>query len=287
MVRSLAVLVALCSDFPAAQAQVAPRADTPRWPLSVQTGSLELTARWERLTDTVYHFERDYPLIRDLAPAVPTARHDAALFHALLPPHAVAVGETWRVDVDAALPFLRQLHPGATKVLHHDGGMGVAAPGGFACLRALDDTHAEVVLRIHADFRIAGDGTQGATSWFTPAQFRGRLALDRRRGAVVGFELAVPAASANVDVNVGDKGNVFADIGRVPRMEVAGGAFPTFADDAAQVAATTAEDRLARAFYPFAAIEWLDLETARAESRESGKPLHVVALFGSLMDESC
>ncbi len=253
----------------------------------METGARELTARWERLTDTVYKFEQKYPLIRDLAPAVPIAHHEAALFQSLLPPAAVAVGETWRVDVDAALPFLRQLHPGATKLLHHERGMGVAAPGGFACLRALDDAHAEIALRLHADFRIAGDGAGNDSSWFTPAQFRGRLALDRRRNAVVAFELAVPPASANVDVNVADDGNVFADIGRVPRMDVAGGSFPEFGADATQIAVASADDRLARAFYPFAAIEWLDLESARAESRESGKPLHVVALFGSLMDESC
>jgi hypothetical protein len=253
----------------------------------VHAGSLELTARWERLTDTVYRFEHEHALIRDLAPADPIERHDAARFDALLPKKPVAVGEVWPVDVDAALPFLRQLHAGATRELHHDFGAGLAAQGGFACLRALDDAHAEIVLRLHADFRIAGDGTLGATSWFTPSQFRGRIAIDRRRGEIIGFELAVPSASANVDVNVAIDGNVTADIGRVPRMEVAGGEFPELAADAAQIAVATADQALARALYPFAAIEWLDLETARAESRESGKPLHVIALFGSLMDESC
>jgi len=248
MTRSCVAVAALgIAAEPLAAQPAAAQVDLPRHRLTARAGGLELVARWERLTDTAYHFEREYPLIRDLAPAVPTARYEAASFQALLPPQPVAVGELWRVDVDAALPFLRQLHPGATRELHHDRGAGVAAPGGFACLRAIDATHAEVALRLHADFRIAGTGTGNDSSWFTPAQFRGRLVLDHVRGEVVAFELAVPSASANVDVNVAAKGSVFADIGRVPRMEVAGGQFPEFAAEATRIATATADDRLARA----------------------------------------
>jgi hypothetical protein len=113
------------------------------------------------------------------------------------------------------------------------------------------------------------------------------MVVDRRSGEVVAFEWKVPEQSANVDVNVADGGGILADIGRTPEMELAGGTFPAFATDARQISEYEVDDALARAFYPFAEIEWLGLEEARAESRETGKPLHVIALFGSLLDESC
>ncbi|TAH35219.1 MAG: hypothetical protein EYC70_13350 [Planctomycetota bacterium] len=249
--------------------------------------SLELAASWERLTDTVYGFEKRYPLVRDLAPAAERARYGAERFAPLLPPPGAAVGDVWRLDIADLLPFLRQLHPGATAEMHHDGGFGLAAPGGWACLRVLDGARAEVLLRVHADFLIDGDGTRTTSSWFTPAQFRGRLVLDRERGEVLAFELGVPAQSANVDVNIAEEGGISADIGRVPRMELRGGEFPDYSPAAAQIEESAAEDLLARKFYPFAEIEWLDLPSALARSKETGKPLHVLALFGSLMDESC
>lgn len=290
-VPALALGLALAATFPgtAAAQDAAPDGPARDGPatLALGEGSLELRAAWETLTDTVYGFEQR-PLVRDLRPAVERARYDAARFRPLLPAGPVAVGDTWRIDVDSMLPFLRQLHAGATGELHHDGGFGLGAHGAFACLAALDEGFAEIRLRVHADFLIDGDGGRPTSSWFTPAQFAGRFAIDRRRSTVVAFELAVPQQGANVDVNVADgKGGVSADIGRVPRMELRGGAFPELAATAARLAPEAAADLLARQFYPFAALDWLDLPAARAESRATGKPLHVIALFGSLMDESC
>jgi hypothetical protein len=57
--------------------------------------------------------------------------------------------------------------------------------------------------------------------------------------------------------------------------------------DAREITAEAARDILARRFYPLAEIEWLGLEAALARARATDKPLHVVALFGSLLDESC
>jgi hypothetical protein len=255
--------------------------------LALRDFSLELRARWEPLTDTVYKFEQQYALVRDLKPAVEKVRYGAESFRPFLPPEAVAVGDSWRIEVRDVLPMLRQLHPGATSEMHHDGGLGVSAPGGFGCLRLLDDAHAEICFRVHADFLIAGSGGRRGSSWYTPAQFRGRMVIDRKSGKVVAFEWKVPEQSANVDVNVADGDGIVADIGRTPVMELAGGSAPTFAEGARQISEYEADDTLASAFYPFAEIEWLDLAEARAESRETGKPLHVVALFGSLLDESC
>jgi hypothetical protein len=279
MIRSLSCVLACLSGPVAAQG-------TPER-LTLREFSLELAAAWEPLTDTTYGFERKFPLVRDLAPAAGRARYDAGRFRPFLPPGAVAVGDSWRIDAADALPFLRQFHPGATTELHHDGGSGISAHGGWACLRLLTEEHAEVHLRVHADFLIDGDGGRGGSSWFTPAQFRGRMVIDRRRGEVVAFTLDVPPQRANVDVNIASGKGVIADIGRTPRMELSGGEFPPFPADAPQITVREAEDRLARRFYPFAGIPWLDLAEARAESLATGKPLHVIALFGSLLDESC
>jgi hypothetical protein len=244
--------------------------------LPLREFSLELTALWEPLTDTTYGFEKR-PLVRDLAPVSRRAEYAAAAFRPFLPPAEVAVGASWKVDAAAVLPFLRQLHAGASIALHHDRGMGVSAHGAWACLRVLDESHAEIMLRAHAEFLIAGDGTTNQSSWFTPAQFRGRLWIDRRSGRVEAFELAVPPSRANVDINLAVPEGSIADIGSVPQPAAA----------AAQISERDAERILERRFYPFAELEWLDLPAARAASLASGKPLHVVVLFGSLPDESC
>ena len=255
-------------------------------PLRLQPFELVLQAHWERLTDTTYEFEKQFPLVRDLAPAAQQATYGAEHFQPLLPPDAVEVGALWRVDAAALLPFLRQLHRGATVGLHHDHGAGISAPGGWACITALSADHAEIALRVHADFMIDGDGSEDGSSWFTPAQFRGRLAIDRRSGRVVAFQLMVPPSRANVDLNIRtDKGTI-CDIGSVPRLELAGGTFPELPADARRLEGS-AERILERAFYPFASVDWLDLAQARKQSLATGKPLHVVMLFGSLTDESC
>ena len=44
---------------------------------------------------------------------------------------------------------------------------------------------------------------------------------------------------------------------------------------------------LSRRFYRFAELDWLDLATGVQLARETGRPLHLIALFGTLDDESC
>ncbi len=259
--------------------------DVPSW-LPLRECSLELAAHWEPLTDTTYAFEKR-ALVRDLAPAAARASYAAEAFRPFLPPAEVTVGASWKVDAAAVLPFLRQLHAGATTVLHHDGGMGIGAHGAWASLRVLDESGAELMLRAHAEFLIAGDGSTNQSSWFTPAQFRGRLWLDRRSGHVTAFELAVPRSRANVDINLAEPDGTSCDIGSVPRLQLVGGTFPEPAASALQISERAAERILERRFYPFAELDWLDLPAARAASLATGKPLHVVALFGSLPDESC
>src|SRR5262245_47029755 len=95
-------------------------AQEPMQPLRLQPFELVLQAHWDRLTDTTYGFEKQYALVRDLAPAAQQATYGVEHFQPLLPPDAVEVGALWRVDAAALLPFLRQLHRGATAGMHHD-----------------------------------------------------------------------------------------------------------------------------------------------------------------------
>jgi hypothetical protein len=248
-------------------------------------GELELTALWEPLSDTTYGFESRYAAIRALAPAEPRRRYGVESFQPFLPDGPVELGVPWKLDVVRLLPLLRQIHPGATAELHHDFGEGLAAQGGWALLRASSPRHAEILFRFHAEFRFPGDEPDMPVT-FTPAQFQGRLVLDRERGEVVSFEFAVPQSRANVDVNVGAGTKITADIGRT-RIELAGGVAPDFGPERRELALDDARHRLEREFYAFAAIPWLDLPAALDKARASDKPLHVVALFGSLTDESC
>lgn len=266
-----------------AMAQSPPAAG--HWP-PLQAGSLELTAHWGPLTDTKYGFEQQ-PLIKSLAVATPRASYTTAQFAPFLPSGPVAVGSSWKVEAAAVLPFLRQLHPGATVNLHHDQGTGISAHGAWACLRVLDASCAEIVLRVHADFCIDGDGDVERSSWFTPAFFRGRLWIDRQKGTVEAFELGVPASRANVDVNIATESHTIADIGSVQRLQLVSGAIPEPPASAQQIGETEADQLLERRFYPFAALDWLPLPQARARALATGKPMHVIALFGTLTDESC
>ena len=165
-----------------------------------------------------------------------------------------------------------------------------AAPGTYACLRALGPRLAEILIRAHAEFVLE----EGIT--YTPAQFEGRLVLDRVAGALRSFRLALPDRNPNVDVNVpvevsGAAGEppkrmISADIGWVPCMSLEGGE-RSGGDWTSSIPDEEARKRLARRFYAFAAIEWRPFEEAVRRARERRRPLHVVAVFGALDDESC
>ena len=103
------------------------------------------------------------------------------------------------------------------------------------------------------------------------------------------FELALPDQSANVDINMAMPGGLSADIGRIPRMELRGAteSAEEVVGFTEQIPIVEARTRLRREFYPFARVEWLELGEALQAARAQEKPLHVIALFGSLDDESC
>jgi hypothetical protein len=253
--------------------------------------AIEVRADWEPFKESRYNLAREWSELRNLKPDKSVARYGAADFHVFLPSRPSAVGETWELDGNGLLPFLKQFHPGATLQLHHGAG---SAPGAFACLRAQSDRYDDIVFRAHAEFALSG-----GRSFYTPAQFAGQVLFDRTAGRVVFFHLYLPPRYTNVDVNRflpvafvdgHTEANVGAiDVGYSPRMELIGGNKQLPESITWQDAITYAEadQHLAMRFYEFLKIHWWPWDEAVAESKRTGKPLHTLVLLGTLDDESC
>lgn len=261
------------------------------WGVAWWPRGMRVEAAWQPIEESREGFAQTWDELKQLRPASAAAKYGASSFRALLAPSGTSVGDIWRLDADRLVPFLRQFHPGATVRLHHGTG---SAPGAFACLRARGDRYDDIRFRLHAEF-VLSDGR----SFYTPAQFSGRLVFDRPAGQAAFFHLQLPPRNTNVDVNRffpftivnGERvANVTSvDVGYSPRMELTGGdaalaerlAWPE------SISADQARERLAQQFYPFLAIRWLPWDAAVAESQQAGKPLHILALLGTLDDESC
>jgi len=78
-----------------------------------------------------------------------------------------------------------------------------------------------------------------------------------------------------------------ADIVYVPRMELVGGTFPDDLEWDREISMEDARERLAKRFYGFANIDWIPFDRVREEARRTGRPMHIMVLFGTLDDESC
>lgn len=265
-----------------------------------ESGGLELTAHWARFTDSKYNFGEKWETLKSLQPVQQRKQYSDTELSVLLPPDDAGIGDVWKIDVRQIIPILRQLHAGATHRLHHGG-----PEGAWGCVVAENESYRRIRSRIHAEFRLK-DG------FYVPSQFAGDLVVDRQSGQIIAFRLAVPPRRNNVDLNwetgkevtVGDKdGNPrldqdgqpmkmpmnIADIGYCERLELVGGDWDsanTIQWDE-QLDPRVVDKNFQLKFYCFAQIDWLPWEEAVAKSVSSGKPLHVVALFGSLDDESC
>jgi len=248
---------------------------------------IELKAHWDPCGPSLYHLLRSVPALAEPKPAQPILAYDAEDFRPFLPQGPVPVGSAWAVPHEASLKILRQLHPGAGADLGPTFG---EAPGTWAMLRAAGTDYFEILLRVQTVFQLE------AGVVMKPAQFEGRLLITRHEGLLTAFSLALPARDTNVDVNVPMAGAepdpitgsvpILADIGFVPRMELSGGEFPA-TTWIAEIPLEDARLALRRAFYPFAALDWMPFEEAVAASRAQSKPLHLVLLFGCLDDDSC
>jgi len=240
--------------------------------------SITLEASWSPCKRSKYGLFAETEVLRAPAPAEARRTHPAAELAPFLPPGPVEVGEVWPVPRAAILPFLRQLHPGARAELAY------GEPGTFACLRAVGPRRLELLFRAHAELQLTPEVL------YRPAQFEGRLLLDRELGTPLALSIVLPDRDTNVDVNVlqPDQGYSLADIGHVPELSLVSPAPPGLAPSwEREIPDASARRSLARAFYRFARLDWLPFEDALTHASATEKPVLVLVLFGTLDDESC
>lgn len=259
--------------------------------------TLQVRAYWEPIADSALDLPNYSPenaaIFNNLSPAHPTQEYEADAFTAFFPNGDVTVGDLWELDVNKVVLFLQQFHPGATAEMHLNPGgwyttadhrrvvSGMESDGGFACLRALSSDYAEIVFRVHAEFLLDKD----ASAYFTPAQFTGRLVLNRHNGTIREFWLYLPSRNTNVDINAFNA----ADMVFVPRMELIG----QNADDQSNIVweTTITEEEtkamLAAAFYKSAEIERFSIEEVVAQAQAKDRPIHLLLTWGVFDDESC
>lgn len=216
----------------------------------------------------------------NLRVAEPEKRHPASVFQAFLPNKPVSVGDLWVPDMIRVVTLLKQLHPNPNFFLHINSGDSF---GLWACLRAYNHQYADIVFRIHAEFKLK-DG------WFTPSQFTGHLVIDRTKEKVAFFEMYVPKSVINFDVNwKRDKGDMVTSTGFCSKMELRAGMqdllenleFTEF------ITQEAAERALILRFYKSQQINWVPLAQVLEIAQAQQKPIHVISVDGPLVDEAC
>ena len=266
------------------------------------TASVQVQAHWDPITDATYNLhqptQEQFSRIKERSPELVNMEWKQALelfnpkpvhplkdysqtdFQVFLPSSPVNIGDVWNLDPEQILPFLRQFHPGATTEITISSHRTPKSDGAKACLRAISRNCAEIVLRIHAQFVLDAPGIR-----LLPAQFAGRLVLNRKEGVVVEFSLSLPSRNSNVDVNAFRA----ADMAFIPRMELSTLSSAPIHEIAWETAITMEEARkkLATAFYKFAEIEWTPIEETVELAKATNRPIHALVLFGALDDESC
>ncbi len=258
--------------------------------------TIQVDAYWAPIAGTALNSPKHAALFNNLSPAHPSQKYEMDAFSVFFPKENFTVGHLWKLDVKKIIPFLRQFHPGATAEMHNNPGtefvlefFGLTlfrsstfeSEGAYACLRAVSPTYAEIVFRIHAEFLL--DREAGA--YFTPAQFTGRLILNRKSGTIREFWLYLPLRNTNVDINAYG----LADMVFVPRMELVGRNTQDQRDIVWKTAITEkkAKGLLETAFYKFSEIERYPIEDVLAQAQAKKRPIHVVLTWGAFDAESC
>ncbi|MCY3741898.1 MAG: hypothetical protein OXH00_12825 [Candidatus Poribacteria bacterium] len=223
---------------------------------------------------------KQWDALVNLRVAEPEKQHPASVFQAFLPNKPVSVGDLWVPDMIRVVTLLRQLHPNPNFFLHINSGDSF---GLWACLRAYNDQYADIVFRIHAEFKLK-DG------WFTPSQFTGHLVIDRNKEKVAFFEMYVPKGVINFDVNwKRDKGSMVTSTGFCSKMELRAGMQDLLenVEFTASITQAAAERALILRFYKSEQINWVPLDQVLEIAQAQQKPIHVISIDGPLADESC
>ena len=232
----------------------------------------------ESLSDTF----KQWDALVNLRVAEPEKQHPASVFQAFLPNKPVSVGDLWVPDMTRVVTLLEQLHPKPNFFLHINSGDSF---GLWACLRAYNDRYADIVFRIHAEFKLK-DG------WFTPSQFTGHLVIDRIAEKVAFFKMYVPKGVINFDVNWKMDKNASHHItstGFCPKMELRAGTQDLLerVEFTESITQEEAERALILRFYKSQQINWVPLAQVLEKAEAQQKPIHVISIDGPLVDESC
>lgn len=237
-----------------------------------------------------HHVALEWDELANLQVAAPEKMYSASVFRAFLPHGVVSVGDLWQIEETGALELLRQLHPNPRLDMRDYGD-----PGLWACLCAYTDEFADIVFRIHTEFKL-GDG------WFTPSQFTGHLIINRLEETVAFFQMRVPEGPVNFEVgwedeNSSDDSNWIADTGFCAQMELRAGTEDILSDittrlenvtsDPTAITQGEAERVLNRQFYRSEHIDWVSMEAALELAQAQQKPIHVISIDGPLADETC
>ena len=255
------------------------------------------------------NFHVTWDALANLRVAEPEKHHPTSVFQAFLPtearlqkgrekpslqelkrfPHenptrkgnSVSVGEVWQIEQDGLLELLRQLHPNPNLDMHINSG---DSRGAWACLRAYNAEFADIVFRIHAEFKLEN-------GWFTPSQFTGNLVINRVEEKVAFFQMYVPEGTLNFDVNRyhGDGPSYGADTGFCPQIELRTGVEDIVQDTqfSESITLAEAERALILLFYKSQQINWVSVDEALEIAKTQQKPIHVVSINGPLDDEAC
>ena len=246
------------------------------------TSEVSVTGFIAPIENTGSNFHVEWDALANLRVAEPEKQHPTSVFQSFLPDTPVAVGELWALDVRGVLALLKQLHPMPNLFMHINAGDSY---GLWACLRAYNDQYADIVFRIHAEFKLE-DG------WFTPSQFTGHLVIDRNKEKVAFFEMYVPEGVINFDVNWKqnkDDSHFHTSTGFCPKIELRAGMQDLlksieFTESITQEAA---ERALIHKFYKSEQINWVPLEQVLELAEAQQKPIHALSIDGPLVDESC
>ena len=229
---------------------------------------------------TINNFHVEWDALANLRVAEPEKYHSTSVFQSFLPSESVSVGECWQIEEDGVTELLQQLHPNPNLDISINAS---DSRGLWACLRAYNDQFADIVFRIHAEFKFE-DGR------FTPSQFTGHLVIDRTGEKVTFFEMYVPEGPINFDVGWKKEKYSIIDSGLCPQMELRVGTQTSVQDVEFIADAITDEEAkriLTQRFYESEQINWVLPEQALEIAQTQQKPIHVISIDGPLTDEAC